>query len=160
MTIKRINVFTGQEHTYDRIGSAEKDGFSKKSIMSCLCGSKNTHKGFFWCKADETITYEELKNNLEHLSLQRAKSYYTFAMQLDGVLNAELVCENKLEPKIHLSAASRKYKPIERINMITGIVTEYLSIADAVRDGFDRSTIQRALKGVIDSYRGFYWQFI
>ena len=157
MAIKRINVFTGQEHIYDRTGSAEKDGFSKKTIMSCLCGIKNTHKGFFWCRSDDSKTYLDLRNELSELSLLQAEAYYTFAMQLDGHDAIDLIKTKKPGPKIKLTAKSRSYKPIERINVVTGLVTEYNSIAEASRDGFDRSTIQRALGGKISSYKGYYW---
>lgn len=157
MAVKRINVFTGQEHMYDRPGNAEKDGFSKKAITSCLCGVKKTHKGFFWCKLDSATTYEEFKNSLSHLSLQQAKSYYSFAMRLDG--QPTEVLENTME-FISRRRGGSKSKRIERIDMITGIIKEYDSVASAARDGFDRSTIQRALSGKIKTYRGFYWQFL
>lgn len=154
MAIKRINVFTGQEHAYDRVGNAEKDGFSKKSITSCICGLKKTHKGFFWLRIDDATTYEQLKNNLGHLSLQQAKSYYTFAMLLD---DNQIVDEEGLEfvPK-RRGGSPKKY--IERIDAFTGMVKEYDSVASAARDGFDRSTVQKALRGKIEAYRGFYWK--
>lgn len=153
MAIRRINVFTGQKTLYSRIGAAEKDGFSKKTIASCLCGIKRTHKGFFWQRAVDTTEYEALKNNLNKLSLQQAKSYYTFAMLLDGN-DPALPEPPKFVPK-RLGGTPKKR--IERIDVITGVVIEYESVAEAGRDGFDRSTIQRALRGEIATYRGFYW---
>jgi hypothetical protein len=158
MAIKRINVFTGQEHTYDRAGNAESDGFYKNSIMSCLCGIKKTHKGFFWVKSSVTIDHASLVADLGHLSLQQAKAYYSFAMLLDGnTLDDDTKPVDTFIPK---RVGGAKKKPIERIDVVTGLIKEYESVASAARDWFDRSTVQRTLKGEYSTYRGYYWSWL
>lgn len=159
MAIKRINVFTGDIHHYARSGLAKVDGFSGDLIKQCIWRDKKTHKGFFWLKADDETSYDTLKNNLNKLNMHNTETYRTFALQLDGHPIEDIFVPQHVA-KIKLTNSSRKYKQLERIDMVTGIVKEYMSIADAARDGFDRSTIQRAIKGEYNSYRGYFWQLI
>lgn len=49
--------------------------------------------------------------------------------------------------------------PIERIDPITGEVTEYNFIEDAVKAGFHRSGIQQALRGRY-KHKGFLWNYL
>lgn len=151
--IWRVNVFTGTRTKYIRSGSAEKDGFSRDTIMSCICGLKRTHKGFFWVRHDDPRTYEELLASLPKLSLQQAKAWRSFALLLDGF---EVTDEPQLK-SVSERLGGRPKKPIQRTDLITGAIKTYASIRAAVCDGFDRSTIQRTLRGHLKTYRGFTW---
>lgn len=62
--------------------------------------------------------------------------------------------------KQHLAKLSAKQrKPIERICLTTGIVTEYESVA-AARKEWDVVEIYKVLKGKRESYKGAGWQYL
>lgn len=50
-------------------------------------------------------------------------------------------------------------KPVDRINPTTGEITEYPSMADAEKDGFDQRTISACCLGKKLSYANYHWQF-
>lgn len=160
MEIQRINVFSGTITNYTRAGLVKEDGFTENSVMSCLYKCKQTHKGFFWKRATDQATdqatYQELLSKLSKLGLQQAKSYRSFALKLDNLP----IEDESTNPKPSNAWMRPTSKPIERIDLVTGEVKEYASIADAVQDGFERSSIDKALKGQIQTYRGNNWQLL
>jgi group I intron endonuclease len=56
--------------------------------------------------------------------------------------------------------AKQKYKPIERIDPITGEVKEYESIKAAAQEGFHAGHISDVLRGLTDTHKNYYWQFL
>lgn len=51
-------------------------------------------------------------------------------------------------------------KPVESIDPITGLVTEYRSAAEASRFGYHHSHISEACRGVLKTHKKLYWRFI
>jgi group I intron endonuclease len=54
--------------------------------------------------------------------------------------------------KSHLANA------VERIDVSTGEVKEYVSMCEAHRDGFDKAKISLCVHGRAQSHRGFFWK--
>ena len=50
-------------------------------------------------------------------------------------------------------------KSIERVDPNTGEIKEYESIRDAIKDGFESSTIVKVCKGKLLSHKGYYWKY-
>ena len=49
---------------------------------------------------------------------------------------------------------------VERIDMLTGEVIEYLSLRDVERSGFDRRHVIKVCKGEYQKHKGYFWQYI
>jgi hypothetical protein len=50
-------------------------------------------------------------------------------------------------------------KSIERVDPNTGEIKEYECIRDAIKDGFESSTITKVCKGKLLSHKGYYWKY-
>lgn len=55
---------------------------------------------------------------------------------------------------------SRKRKPIERINLKTGLIKEYASIKEAGRDGFDERCIIFCCTERQSFHKGYFWKYL
>jgi group I intron endonuclease len=55
----------------------------------------------------------------------------------------------------------KKYrnKEVERIDVETGEIKEYLSIRDTAKDGFQSSTVGKVCKGQLITHKGYYWKY-
>lgn len=56
--------------------------------------------------------------------------------------------------------ARQKHKPVERIDPKTGEVKEYESIKAAAKEDFHAGHISDVLRGLTDTHKNYYWQFI
>lgn len=65
-----------------------------------------------------------------------------------------------ISEKQRIQISESKSKPVERIDPVTGEVTEYKSITMTVPDGFIISCVARCCKGQRNSHKGYCWQFI
>jgi group I intron endonuclease len=158
MGIKRINIFSGNITMYIRTGLVSADGFVQDCVHACIRGDRATYSGFFWLRFDDTISYEILYSRLHKANFYQALKYRSFALKLDNVNMSDEYYPKPIH-KVRLTTLSRKYKPVERTDIKSGIVKEYFSLQDACRDGFDRSTLQKSIKSR-SSYRGYYWRHI
>jgi hypothetical protein len=72
---------------------------------------------------------------------------------------------NAADRKVNAKSVIRKqriYKTraVERIDMITGEVTEYNSLIDVERSGFDRRHVVKVCEGVYQKHKGYFWQYL
>ena len=51
-------------------------------------------------------------------------------------------------------------RPIVATNITTGEKTIFKSVMEAYRNGYDRPTIRKAIKGTLCQYRGCIWEYI
>lgn len=58
----------------------------------------------------------------------------------------------------HPEWKSVRQVPVERVDSKTGEITEYQSIVEAVKDGFDGAGVSLAINGKLQSHRGFWWR--
>lgn len=65
-----------------------------------------------------------------------------------------------ISEKQRIQISKSKSKPVERIDPVTGEVTEYKSITLTAPDGFIISCVARCCKGQRNNHKGYYWQFI
>jgi hypothetical protein len=55
---------------------------------------------------------------------------------------------------------SKASKPVMSVDLVSGVIREYDSAMDAVREGFRSDSICRACQGKIASHAGKRWQYV